>query len=195
MKTILKAYTAFAVCAVVLSAANSYAQASREPAKKKVDVFATARAGQWVKLKGELQRDLTFVATKMKFLPGDLLDEEWEVSGKVLAIDKPKNEISVVRQWPIKCQADTEFEDLYDNTMTINKLAAGKAIKVKGTYLKDGTFLASKVKEDRIKASEGPNRVTFVGKIEKVDPAGKSIQLMGITFYVSDMTKGKLAAN
>lgn len=189
MKTMLKAHAALVVCAALLSAANSYAQST--PARQKVDIFATAKPGLWAQLKGEPQRDLSFVATKVKFLTGDLMDDKWEVNGKILAIDKQKQEIRVMRQWPIKCQTDTEFKDKLGNVMTINTLEVGKAIEVEGTFLKDGTFLADEIKEDELKGTDDSNRVTVVGRIEKVDPADKSIQIMGVKFFITDLTKSK----
>jgi hypothetical protein len=191
MKTILKTCAALAVCAVLLSAANSYAQLTSGPGRQQIDIFATAKPGQWAQFKGEPQKDLTFTATKVKFLTGDLLDNEWEVDGKILAINKQRQEIRVVHRWPIKYHIDTEFEDRAGNAMTIEKLEVGKAIEVEGTFLKDGTFLANQIKEDESKEPEEANRITILGKIEKVNPTTKSIQIMGVTFYITDLTKSK----
>ena len=199
MKTTLKACAALTVCAALFSAASSDAQVQTapkpKPVRQEVDIFANAKPGQWVQLKGRPQPDQTYTATKVKFLSGDMLEDKWEVKGKILTIDKQKQEMQVVRQWPVKCQAKTDFEDIYGNVMTINKLAVGKPIEVEGTFLADGTFLAKEIKEDEGETGKDADDITLVGRIDKVNPTTKTIEMMGVTFRVTDKTKSKAEFN
>jgi len=196
MRVILTMSAALIAGAVLLPFATSQAQGTTAaPAKvrQQVDIFATAKVGQWAEIKGAPQKDNTFLATKVKFLTGDLLDDEWEVSGKILAIDLQRKEIRVVRHWPIRCQKETEFENKDGNPITMESLQVGMTIEAEGTFLKDGTFLAKEIEEDEVKEPEEADHVSLLGKIEKVDATARTIQVMGTTFLVSDQTKSKSA--
>ncbi len=196
MRVILTMSAALIAGAVLLSSATSHAQGTTAaPAKvrQQVDIFATAKVGQWAEIKGAPQKDNSFIATKIKFLTGDLLDDEWEVAGKILSIDVLRKEIRVVRHWPIRCQKETEFENKDGNPITMESLQVGMTIESEGTFLKDGTFLAKEVEEDELKEPEEADHVTLLGKIEKVDASARTIQIMGTTFLVTDQTKSKSA--
>jgi hypothetical protein len=65
-------------------------------------------------------------------------------------------------------------------------------VKVEGTYGKDFGFLARKVNDASAETAEKPGserRVLLQGKIERIDPAKKTVALMGTTFIVNDDTQ------
>ncbi|MDZ7266774.1 MAG: DUF5666 domain-containing protein [candidate division KSB1 bacterium] len=196
MRMTLTMSAALLAGAVLVSVATSRAQGTASApnkARQQVDIFATAKMGQWIEIKGAPQKDNIFVATKVKFLTGDLLDDEWEVSGKILSIDAAKREIRLVRHWPIRCEKETEFEDGNGNPISFEKLYVGMLVEAEGTFLKDGTFLAKEIEEEELKEPEEANHISLLGKVEKVNPDSKAIQVMGTTFLINDQTKSKSA--
>ncbi|NUO83452.1 hypothetical protein HUU05_25545, partial [candidate division KSB1 bacterium] len=70
MQTLGRVSLRLAVCAFMLAAIPSYAQqnpAQAAKARQQVDIFATAKVGQWAEIKGAPQKDNSFIATKIKF--------------------------------------------------------------------------------------------------------------------------------
>ncbi len=186
--------TLWAVCALV--ATTIYAQPkSSSPTKtrQQVDIFATAKPGQWADIKGPYQKDNTILAVKVKFVNGTIAEGDCEVSGKIIALDPQKNEIKIARQAPLKCQKTTEFKDKTGVAITFADLKVGMMVEAEGSYQKDGGFLVAEVEEDIIKEEEEADYISVFGKIEKADAAAKTIQIMGITFVISEQTKSKLS--
>jgi hypothetical protein len=67
-------------------------------------------------------------------------------------------------------------------------------VKIEGTYMKDGIFLAKEVdnRTKKLKAEpEFDTMLEVVGKVEQVDEAKRMITVMGIQFHVTEETEGK----
>ncbi len=194
MQALKKAATLLAVCGLAVTAA--YAQpkpSSSAKVRQQVDIFATAKPGQWAEIKGPYQKDNTILATKVKFVSGNILEDDCEVSGKILSLDPRTNEIKLVRQWAVKCSKDAEFKDKNGVAATFAALKPGMVVEAEGSYSKEGGFIAKEVEEDEIKEEEEADEVSVFGKIEKVDASGKTIQIMGLTFVINEQTKSKAA--
>lgn len=174
-----------------LAATTALAQAPAAKSKQQVDIFATAKPGQWAELNGPYQKDNTILATKIKFVSGNILEDDCEVSGKILSLDPESNQLKLVRQWPVKVSKDAEFKDKNGVAITLANLKPGMVVEAEGSYSKENGFVAKEIEEDEVKEIEEADEVSVFGKIEKVDAAGKTIQVMGITFVVNEKTKSK----
>ena len=190
MKALKKVAVLGSICA--LAATTAFAQPQAK-SKQQVDIFATAKPGQWAEVKGPYQKDNTILASKIKFVSGTILEDDCEVSGKILSLDPQSNELKLVRQWPVKVAKDAEFKDKNGVATTLANLKPGMVVEAEGSYSKEGGFVAKEIEEDEIKEEEEADEVSVFGKIEKVDASGKTIQIMGITFVVNDQTKSKAA--
>ncbi len=191
----MKAFTKAVVLGSVfaLAATTAFAQAQTAKSKQQVDIFATAKPGQWAELKGPYQKDNTILASKIKFVSGNILEDDCEVSGKILSLDPQSNELKLVRQWAVKMSKDAEFKDKNGVAITLANLKPGMVVEAEGNYSKEGGFVAKEIEEDEVTEIEEAEEVSVFGKIEKVDAAGKTIQVMGITFVVNEKTKSKAA--
>lgn len=187
---VMRKAAAVAVCALTLAANQAGAQ-PQNPNAKKMDIFAAAKVGQWAELSGPYQKDNTILAVKVKFVNGAILEDDYEVSGKVLSVDAAAQELKLVRQWSIKCQKDAEFKDKNGVAITFANIKPGMAVEAEGTYKKAEGFLAKEIEEDEVKEAEEADEISVFGKIEKVDASAKTIQVLGITFVVTEQTKGK----
>ena len=71
-------------------------------------------------------------------------------------------------------------------------LKPGMLVKVEGTSMKDGTFLARKASDESEQLTKKPGldkRVRLQGKIDRVDAARGSIVTMGTAFVLSPTTQ------
>jgi hypothetical protein len=184
------------VLVALLLVAVHNGEAQRKGRMTTADILATLKPGQWVELKGTVRPDLSVICTEIKLLTGDLLDDDWQITGIIRKIDKEKQEIEIVRL-PIKVQSQTEFDDEDDEPFaSFADVKTNMLVQVEGTYLKDGTFLANEIENDSAKLLEKPerkDRIEVRGRVEAIDPTSRTITLMGISFQLTDKTKGKSA--
>ncbi len=154
------------------------------------EIMAAVKPGQWVKLEGGVQKDLSVQCKELKILTGDFLDDEWSISMIVKKVDPEKQQVEIMRM-PVKIKQDAEYQA---GLKSFSDIKAGMYLDVDGTYLKDGTFLAKQVEDESIKLVEKPetaNEVDIKGKVEKVDPASNSLTIMGIAVRITDTTKSR----
>jgi hypothetical protein len=159
------------------------------------DIFAALKPGQWVELEGTIRPDLSVLCTQIKLLTGDLLDDDWEVTAVIRKVDKEKKEIAILRL-PIKVQPETEFDSENGKFKSFADVKTNILVQVEGTYLKDGTFLAKEIDNESEKLAEKPElkeQIDARGRVENIDSTNRTITLMGITFQLTDRTKGKSA--
>jgi hypothetical protein len=194
--------TVFAVGLIVLllGAINSTeAQTTIEKPKKAkkemtlAEIVAALKPGQWVRLKGIVRKDLPILCTDVRFLTGDFLDDDWTLTGLLSKIDQEKQQIEILGL-PIKINKGTVFQKFTGTGKGFADLEVDMLLQVQGTYLKDGTFLAKEVENetgDLITDPEEKYQVDATGKVDKIDSAKRRITLMGITFQLTDQTKGK----
>lgn len=194
MLTLKKVSAGFGLCVLLLTTASVSAQqqtGATAKGRQQVDIFATAKPGQWADIKGPYQKDNSIMATKIKFVSGAISEGDCEISGKIISLDPEKREIKIARQLPIKCAADAEFKDKNGVAIAFTSLKVGMMVEAEGTYQKEGVFLAAEIEEDEIKEEEEADYLTVFGKIEKADASAKTIQIMGMTFVVTEQTKSK----
>jgi len=154
------------------------------------DIVANAKPGQWVELEGIAQKDLSVLALEIEFLTGDFMDDDWELNGKVQAVNHPENEFQVLVV-PVKVSKNTQFDK---GIKSLTDVTPGMLVELEGTYLKDGVFLAKEVEKntERLKAQpQLDTMVEAVGKVEQVDEAKRMITVMGIQFHITEKTEGK----
>jgi hypothetical protein len=182
--------------ALLLAMAGSVEAQTKTPKMTAAEILAAVKPGQWIKMEGIVQKDFSVLCLDVKILTGDFLDDDWSLSAPVRKINKEKQEV-VILLLPITVQKDAVFENDAGTFKSFADLKVNMLAQVKGTYLKEeGTFLARKVDDDSAKLAGEPNLINEVearGKVEKIDAANRTITLMGITFKLTDKTKGKKA--
>ena len=154
------------------------------------EIVAKVKPGHWVELEGIIQKDLSVLTLEIEFLTGDFMDDDWELTAKVLAVNPAKNEFQVLSV-PVRVTEETDFDN--DNT-SLADLSPGMLVELDGTYLKDGVFLADEVenKTERLKAKPQLDaRIEAVGKVGHVDEAKRIITVMGVEFHITEKTEGK----
>lgn len=159
------------------------------------DILAALKPGQWVELEGNVQQDFSVLCTEIKLLTGDLLDDDWKLTGIIRSVNKGKQVIEILRL-PIKIQPETEFDDDDGKMMSFTDVKTNMLVQVEGTYLKDGTLLAKEIDNESTKLTKKPqakDKIKARGKVEKIDPTKRTITLMGITFQFTDGTQGMSA--
>jgi hypothetical protein len=161
------------------------------------DIFAALKPGQWAQLEGTVRPDSSIICTEIKLLTGDLLDDDWEITGVIRKVHQEKQEVEILRV-PIKVQQDTEFKDKAGTLKSFADVKTNFLVQAEGTYLKDGTFLARQIENKSPEPGQPADpelmkEIEVVGRIEKIDPTNRTITLMGISFQLTDRTKGKSA--
>lgn len=177
------AYAASALC--LFTAGESLAQT-----KTAADLFSTLKPGQWVKVEGTPQKDLTVIAKEVKLLTGDFQDDDCEIEAPVRAVlDKTKKQFQLL-SIPVTMEADAKYESDDGSFTAFEQLKPGMFVEIEGAYLKDGSFLANEVQPEVADPDEAEG-VALVGKAEKVDATKRTITIMGVTFQIGEKTKVK----
>lgn len=154
------------------------------------DIIAKAEPGQWVEIEGIVQEDSLVQTMEIEFLTGDFMDDDWELGAKVQAVNATADEFQVLSV-PVKVSKHTEFDNGINNLAGISP---GMLVKLEGSYLNDGVFLAKEVdnKTDRLRTKpQWEKKIKAVGKIGQVDEAKRIITVMGIQFQITEETEGK----
>ena len=159
------------------------------------DTLAALKPGQWVELEGNVQQDFSVLCTEIKLLTGDLLEDDWKLTGIIRSVNKGKQVIEILRL-PIKIQPETEFEDDDGKMKSFTDVKTNMLVQVEGTYLKDGTLLAKEIDNESAKLTEKPqakDKIKARGKVEKIDSTKRTITIMGVTFQLTDGTQSMSA--
>lgn len=159
------------------------------------EFLATLKAGQWIQLEGLPQPGgPTVLCTELKVLTGDFLDDDWELRGLVRNVDPRVKEFYVSRYHVRLRPTDVEYDDPTGRFKSFADVKAGCLVKLEGTYMKDGSFLAKEVNDESDKLPKKPGiekKIQVVGKIESVSPSRRTVTALGSTFVVNDKTKLK----
>ncbi len=176
----------------VSTATSSLAQTNKM-VMTPAEILGALKPGQWVKLEGTVQKDLSVLCTKIKFLTGDFLDDDWSLTGTVRKANPEKQELAIFHM-PIKIQKDAEFQSDDGTFKSFAQVKVGMFLQVEGTYLKDGTFLAKELEDKSAKLAKDSgleNNIEAEGKVERVDAAKSAVTLMGMTFRINEKTKSR----
>lgn len=161
------------------------------------EIIEAMTPGQWLQLEGKVvQPGVPIVCTEVQFLTGDFKEDDWSITGIVRRVDLEKKEMELSVLLPIKIQEDTEFQNKdKDATFTsLDHVKVGSLAEADGTYLKDGTFLALEIEDEKEKLAEKPHlrgEIEATGRVGKWDADKLTITMMGITFQLNDMTKSR----
>lgn len=158
-------------------------------------IISTFKVGQWLKIQGLPQADQSVSVGKIKLVTGDFKDTDWQVFGPARALDKEKKEFMIL-SLRIKAAEDAEYgtNALNVEVKSFADLKPGMLIEAEGTFLKDGTFLATDIKDETASTdAEDADEVEFFGKIEKIDTLKRTLTILGVTFHITDATKLKTA--
>jgi hypothetical protein len=91
----------------------------------------------------------------------------------------------------VQVTKDTEFNEGFKR---LDNIKPGMLVKIEGTYLKDGVFLAKAVdnRTQKLKAEpEFDKMIEIVGKVAQVDEAKQVVTVMGIQFQITKKTEAK----
>ncbi|MBX2819544.1 MAG: T9SS type A sorting domain-containing protein [Rhodothermaceae bacterium] len=141
--------------------------------------FSDLFVGQIVEIRGDLQRDGTWLATHIKVEDDVRGDDEVEFTG---TIDDLSGSTITVNGTPFTVDQNTVVLDNNNNPFDFAMLVVGQLVEIKGFRQADGSILAVRIKiEDR-----DDDEVELTGEIERID--GNSLDVAGLTFFVSDNT-------
>lgn len=157
--------------------------------------FATIKPGQWVRLEGVPQRDQSVLCTQVKVLVGVVRETDWTLRGMLKTIDAAKNELHI-SGYHVKIGQEFKVKTDAGVRITLADLKPNMLVKAEGTFT-DGVLVARKVVDQStdLKAKPGiDQKLLLQGKVHRIDPAKRTMTVMGTTFLVSDRTQIKSAA-
>jgi hypothetical protein len=159
------------------------------------EILAALKPGQWAQLEGIVRPDRSIQCLEVKLLTGERLDNDWSITGITGKVNRDKQEVEIFRL-PVKVQPETVFKEKAGTFKSFADVKPKIIVEAEGTYLQDGTFLARQLKnkspEPADKPGEEPDKVIeAVGKVEKIDPTNRRVTLMGMTFQLTEKTKGE----
>ncbi len=190
MRTPIHAIRILLLAVALVAPSATHAKSARNG--RKVDVLASLKTGQWIRIEGVLLKDRSVQCTEIKILTGDFLDDDWALTGQIDEINARTRSLSI---GPISIQVaqDAAIEGLNGRAQSLAAIRRGMIVEVDGTYLKDRTFLAMDVDDesDEIKYPAGEQHLRVVGKVEATDPGRRRIHAMGLTFILTDDTQMK----
>ncbi|RIK78069.1 hypothetical protein DCC62_08405 [candidate division KSB1 bacterium] len=149
------------------------------------EIFARAKSGDWVEIKGIVQADYSVLAVEFKFLGSGMGDDDWELTGKVRAASPLKSEIhvaSVVAQITANTKLNKPIKGFDD-------IQAEMLVKLEGTYRDEGIFVAKDVSSKAAQLKDKPQLaqiIEAVGRIGHVDEERRTIVVMGIQVHITD---------
>jgi hypothetical protein len=186
-------FLAFIVLAFLpFAAGGAIAQTSTSRATP--EFLATLKPGQWIQLEGAPQRDGSILCTEVKLLTGDFIDDDWAIRGTTRNINPQTREFNISR-YRIRLKHEVEYDDEGSGKFKgFSDIRPNLPVKVQGTYMKDGSFLAKEVNDMTIRTARKPGSETkllIVGKVEGVSPSKRTITAMGSTFVIGQQTKLK----
>ena len=182
---------------LILILVTTAAVGRTQPAKPGValDPLVNLRVGHWVTLEGVQEAGRPVLCTSLRRLAGDLLDEDWSLTGLVKAVDANRQELSIAG-----CRIRVNHQTIYGHpNKTFSRFAdirAGMVIEAEGTFLDDGVLLAAEIDDDSHEAARQPNfraYVELLGKIERIDVRKRLVTVMGIEFRITEKTRVRSA--
>jgi len=179
------------IALVALAAGLAHAQSGR--AGTPAELMAALKVGQWVKIEGPAGNTPSVQCSEAKMLTGDFLDGDWQISAEVRRVDAAKGTFTVFTM-PCKLADGARFKSKANPGFSLAQLKPGMYVNVEGTFLRDGTLLARQVADKADELLEKPEHKGLVrlrGRIDKVNPAGQSVTVMGIAFQINSRTQAK----
>ena len=156
------------------------------------EILATAKPGRWVEIDAVIRKDQSVLALEIEFRAGDFMDDDWRFLAKVRTVNPAKKELQVFSV-PVQIAKDTEFDE-DEGIRSLDDVKPEMLVKIEGTYMNDGIFLAKEVdnRTKKLKAEpEFDRTLEVLGKVGQVDEAKRTITVMGIQFQITEETEGK----
>ena len=153
-------------------------------------ILASIKPGQWVEIDGVIREQHSVFALEVELRTGDFMDDDWRLLALVRSVAPANSELRVFSV-PVKVTKDTEFDDKITG---LADLKPGMLVKLEGTFLNDGVFLAKEVDDKSRKLQAEPHfdsMLEVVGRVGQVDVEKRVITVMGIPFHINEETEGK----
>lgn len=144
--------------------------------------FNNLKVGQRLKVKGKPAEGNNFAALGISIKAGD---DECTLEGKIQSLDAASNSLRLLNR-DFKLNGGVEIKNVQRQPITLQNLKAGDFVKMKGPYAQTSGFAPVKIKAQEPK---GFNVEELQGKIDKIDAAGKTLEVLGFTVSVSDKTE------
>ncbi len=154
------------------------------------EIITNVKVGQWIEIDGAIRPDQSVVAVEIEFRAGDFMDDDWRLLAKVKSVTPEKNEFQVFSV-PVRVTKETEFDE---GIKSLDDIKPEMLVKLEGTYLTEGVFLAKEVdnRDRKLKAEpQFDKMLEVVGKIVQIDEEKRVITVMGIDFHITEETEGK----
>ena len=180
----------------LLFASLGSAQAQVKTDLTTAQMFAMAKPGQWIRIEGTPQKDQSVLCIKVKVLTGAVKDSAWTIRGALRTIDAEKRVLAISR-YRVRLIERPKFGSPTSTLKGLSDLKPGMLLKVEGIYDKDEGFLARKVNDESGSIAEKPGierQILLQGKIQRADPAKKTIALMATTLTVTPKTRSSSEA-
>lgn len=165
-------------------------QAQRAKKWTQAEILANVKVGQWIEIDGAIQPDQSVTAVEIEFRAGDFLDDDWRLLATVKSVSPEQGEFKVFSV-PVRVTKETEFDE---GIASLDDIKPEMLVKLEGSYLKEGVFLAKEVDNRAKKLRAEPQfdkMLEVVGKIAQIDEAKRVITVMGIDFHITIETEGK----
>ncbi len=159
-------------------------------AKRGSDFLSTLEPGQWVRMKGVVQKNSTVVCSEVRLMTGDFFDEDWSILGRIHDV-QPRARTFRIGSFAVQVAENAVYEKPLRN---FRDLRDGILVEADGTYRPNQPFLAKELDEesDEPGFKPGPaSQVQIVAKVEKVDRARRRITAMKTEFQVVETTQLK----
>lgn len=144
--------------------------------------FNNLKVGQRLKVKGKPAEGNNFAALGIGIKAGD---DECTLEGKIQSLDAASNTLRLMNR-DFKLNGGVEIRNVQRQPITLQNLKVGDIVKLKGSFAPANGFAPVKVKAQEPK---GFNIEELQGKIDNIDAAGKTLEVLGFTVTVSDKTE------
>jgi len=143
--------------------------------------FNNLKVGQRIKVKGKPAEGNDFAALGISIKAGD---DECALEGRIQQVDAAAGLLRLLNR-DFKLNGGVEIRNVQRQPIALPNLKVGDIVKLKGPYAANG-FAPVKVK---VQEPKGFNIEELQGKIDKMDAAGKTLEVLGFTVMVSDKTE------
>ena len=155
------------------------------------DLFGKTKPGTWVRLEGLPQADHSVRCLKARLITGAIGDGDWQIKGQVASVDAASRLVTVGRQ-KVRFQGTPKLKSPMNTLRSLSDLKTGMYVKVEGNFGRDYGFVATKLEDQSAEVAQkagSEKKLAHQGKVERIDPAKKTIVLMGTTYILSEDTQ------
>jgi len=148
----------------------------------KVNGFTTLQVGQRIKVKGKPGSNGSFAALEVSIKPAD---EDVALEGKIQGVDLQKNALRLMNRDFVLLDG-IDIKDVQRQAITLKDLKVGEVVKLKGKF-----SIAEGLKPGKVKLQESKHFSIeeLQGDIDKIDPANKTLDVLGFVVSVNEKTE------